>query len=101
MSESFIEKRIRDRFPVGMMCELTAGDIRIQCMTRDVSTGGVRLTPKELNGLREGGKVTIAFEKLGVFKAEIVWTSSPDIGVRFEKDPSEMANVVEAMVMYG
>ncbi|MHC8509280.1 MAG: PilZ domain-containing protein [Rhodospirillales bacterium] len=100
-AESFIEKRIRDRFPVGMTCVLSVDGRQTPCMTRDVSTGGVRVTPKDIGGLHKGAKITIEFEELGVFKAEIAWVAEADIGVRFEKDPSEMTNMVETMVLYG
>lgn len=99
--QSFIEKRIQERFPVGLECVLTAGSLRVRCMTRDVSAGGVRLTPKDMQGLSEGVKVTVEFEAFGAFGAEIVWAAGWDVGVRFEKNAEEMAAPVHAMVMYG
>lgn len=99
--QSFIEKRIQERFPVGLECVLSAGNLSVQCMTRDVSAGGVRLTPKDAQGLSDGLKVTVGFEPFGEFNAQITWISERDIGVRFEKDAAEMAGPVQAMMMYG
>ena len=73
-------------------------NIELTCEIIDLSAGGAKLKISKAGALT--GEIALKIGELGPYRADIVWSRLPHIGVKFLDSPEVMAEVVMAVALY-
>lgn len=82
----------------GHVSSPTDPNIQHTCEIIDLSAGGAKLKISKAGTLT--GEVTLKIGDLGPYRADVVWSRPPHMGVKFLDSPEMMAEVVMAIALY-
>jgi len=88
-----------ERSEVLFEARIKCGDFWRDCLLINLSVTGTKL--KINSSFSQGEKVCLEIGNFGEFGGVVAWQNSQEIGVRFFHNPSELADVVIGMAMYG
>jgi hypothetical protein len=88
-----------ERKTVRMVARILDGGQWYDCQIMNISVGGAKVRFDRRFG--QGASVRLEIGSLGQYGATVAWQSSEELGVRFNHDPLEMADVVMGLAMYG
>ena len=74
--------------------KLGHGAQRFDCVVADLSLGGARVHLAE--PIANGERVSLALDRLGTLRAEVVWQEGHSIGLRFVDEPQKIAETIGA-----
>ena len=87
-----LRRTIRKR--VLWAAKLAHGAKRYDCVVVDLSLGGARIYLAQPLG--QGDLVTLALDRMGTLRAEVVWQEGHSIGLRFTDEPTRIAETIGA-----
>jgi hypothetical protein len=87
-----LRRNVRKR--VLWAAKLAYGSRRFDCVVVDLSLGGARIYLAQPLGT--GELVTLALDRMGPLRAEIVWQEGHSIGLRFVDAPEKVAGLIGA-----
>jgi c-di-GMP-binding flagellar brake protein YcgR len=70
----------------------------ISCEILDISAGGARARVQRQ--LKHGLHVTLNLDPFGEIPCEIAWQKDQNLGMKFQGDPVEIAEIILAMAVY-
>jgi len=86
------ERRRYERVTVLWQASLQLGDRTIDCVIVNISASGAMVQLSEQVACR--GKVSLSNPKIGTFRAETVWHEGQRVGLQFDEDVEEVAEVL-------
>ena len=69
------------------------------CRILNMSAGGAKLLVS--CNINHGATVSLEVGNFGQFSGTVVWKDSEEIGIKFSNDPTEIAEVLMGLAMYG
>lgn len=88
-----------ERSEVLFEARIKNGGLWHDCLIINVSVKGAKL--KIDSKFHQGENVRLEIGNFGEFGGVVAWQNSQEVGVRFIHNPSELADVVMGMAMYG
>ncbi len=90
-----------ERSEVLVGARIKGGEFWHDCLLINVSVSGAKLKIDSNSSFSKGENVRLEIGHFGEFGGVIAWQNSQEVGVRFAHNPSELAEVVIGMAMYG
>jgi hypothetical protein len=87
-----------ERKDVLFAARLQVGDKTHDCEIVNISFGGAQLHLGK--ALKSGEKSVLEIEPFGSFDTEIRWSADGDIGIKFNDEPTKVAELVMAIATY-
>lgn len=97
-TDSSINMRRDERRDVSFETEIFVGDEVIGCRILNISVGGARI--KAARHFEHDSAIVLSIEPFGRFPSDIVWSRGDTLGIKFQGDPLQMAEVIMAMAVY-
>ena len=69
------------------------------CRILNISAGGAKLLIS--SDINHGAIVSLEIGSFGQFSGTVVWTDREEVGIKFSHDPTEIAEVLMGLAMYG
>ncbi len=69
------------------------------CRIINISAGGAKLMVGR--SFARDTEVVLEIGKFGRFRGSVVWSGDEELGIKFNHDPAEMAEVVMGTALYG
>lgn len=69
------------------------------CRILNMSAGGAKLLVN--SNINHGATVSLEVGNFGQFSGTVVWTDREEVGIKFSHDPTEIAEVLMGLAMYG
>lgn len=73
-------------------------NIQLSCEIINLSAGGAKLKISKAGALT--GEITLKIGDLGPYRAGVIWTRPPHMGVKFLESSEMMADVIMAVALY-
>lgn len=87
-----------ERKDVLFSARLQVGDKTHGCEIINISFGGAQVHLGR--ALKSGEKAVLEIEPFGSFDTEIRWSANGDVGIKFNDDPTKVAELVMAIATY-
>lgn len=87
-----------ERKDVLFSARLQVGDKTHGCEIINISFGGAQVHLGQ--ALKSGEKAVLEIEPFGSFDTEIRWSANDDVGIKFNDDPTKVAELVMAIATY-
>ncbi len=87
-----------DRKDILFAASLQVGDKSHDCEIVNISFGGAQLHLGR--ALKSGEKAVLEIEPFGSFDTEIRWSADGEVGIKFNDDPTRVAELVMAIATY-
>lgn len=92
-------RRQHPRKKVFLRAELRSGNDAAPCDILNLSAGGARIS--STLKVSAGSRVILNLEPFGELPGEIVWQNGEEMGINFQKDPAQIAEIVLGIALYG
>lgn len=87
------------RKKVFLKAELRCGNNAASCDILNMSAGGAKVVTSLK--VTTGSSVTLNLDPFGELPGEIVWQNGEEMGINFQKDPEQIAEIVLGIALYG
>ena len=91
-------RRKYSRQPVLFKAKIFFDEQSIDCEILDISAGGARA--KVQQEIKHGSHVTLNIDPFGEISCEIAWQKGQILGMKFQGNPVEIAEIILAMAVY-
>jgi hypothetical protein len=89
------ERRKHKRKPVLWSARIEARDEIVPCIILDLSLGGAKLKGQAASA-RTRDRVMLVIDRFGAIPAEVVWSRSGHMGLRFTERPESVSHIIGA-----